>query len=418
MKQALLGLVLGLLGVGCLPGGSTAAGSALVHPKFPYAVTYEDAPKKAVLGDDWKLETYRKEHPGTTPDSPVELVRKDGFESTYEFDFDDDDKTDAKQKLPIPDLVFVNKRTNARLEVVTLLLDSKYVDKELRLLLSDVVDSGSGTRSLFVGFGRSAAGLTKRYAMRLLDSQEATLGGQKGLVATIERADLDQLQLNPKARWRRTRLLLVHAPFDYQVKESSITDNGAAPKYHKYGVLMLVEYTNTPEDFEEQYPEFLKLVGKIHPLNDARMMGYLGSQLGSCSKDHVKDAKLSVAVDPLGGASVQSSDLQGLELVCTSSIVDAYPFAATGEARVVSATFDFSKPIEPAWLSQNEYTETRATAEADAKPDAVAPATPADGAPPAAPSDPAPATAAPTQAPGASSPSPSNSPESGSSSKP
>jgi hypothetical protein len=328
MKQAWAGLVLGLLGVGCLPNGSTSAGSALVHPKFPYAVTFEDAEKKSVLGSEWKLETYRKKT-GTSPDGPVELVRKDGYEGLYEFDFDDDDKTDAKQKLPIPDLVFVSKRTNARLEVVTLLLDSKYAEKELRVLLNDVVDSGSGTRSLFVGFGRSAAGLEKRYASRLLDSQEATLGGQKGLVATIERADLDQLQLNPKARWRRTRLFLTHAPFEYQVRENSSASSDPSynkPTYHRYPVLMLVEYTNTPEDFDQQYPEFLKLLGKLHLLNDERLMVYLGSQLATCSADHNVKSTLSVDVSGLGEASIHGAT--GLDVLCAGAIVQPYPFPA------------------------------------------------------------------------------------------
>jgi hypothetical protein len=50
---------LGTLLVGCAQG-STTAGSALIHPAFPYAITYDDEEKKSVLGDDWKLENYRR----------------------------------------------------------------------------------------------------------------------------------------------------------------------------------------------------------------------------------------------------------------------------------------------------------------------------------------------------------------------
>jgi hypothetical protein len=64
---------LGTLLVGCAQG-STTAGSALIHPAFPYAVTYDDEEKKSVLGDDWKLENYRRREQSS------DIERKDGYQ--------------------------------------------------------------------------------------------------------------------------------------------------------------------------------------------------------------------------------------------------------------------------------------------------------------------------------------------------
>ncbi|HVY31654.1 MAG TPA: hypothetical protein VHB79_34200 [Polyangiaceae bacterium] len=406
--------------VGCLPAGSTMTGPALVHPNFPYAVTYDDERDKSLMGPEWDLETHRK-RAQTQADAPVELERKKGNEVGYRFDFDDDDGTDAKVKLPMPDLVLVNRKTSARLEVATLLLDKKLADKELRVLLNQVIENGSGTRSLTLGFDKTE--VTKRLAARLLDSEEAALGDQKGLVATIERVDLDQLQANPKAVWRRSRLLLMHAPFEYYAFRMVQPPSGSDPtnaanqpqkEYHSYKVLLMVEYSNAVEDFEPQYPEFLRLLGKIHLMNDDQFASYLGTQIARCSSDHSSSSSVDFAISDLGAVSIDKS--KGFDSTCLSSAVSGYTFAATGQDHKVSATFDMSKPVAtPEWLTKSGYREQRPAA-------ATEPAAPA--APEAPPSDAAPAPEAPAAAapqPGGDSSPPSssaNSPESGSSSKP
>jgi hypothetical protein len=388
-----------VLGAGCLPAGSTVSGSALIHPKFPYAVEYDDMGKKSVLGDDWRLENYRKasEEPG----KPTEIERKTGYDATYELDFNDDDAVDAKEQLPYPDLLFLHRKTNARLEIATVLLDDRLRDKELRVLLDDIVESQSGTRSLFVGVGKVAAGIQKRFASRLLESGEATLDGHQGLVATFERADIDQLQLNPDARWRRSRLFLMHAPFDHYVSDQPPGNDAidAAPniskgfaKFHKYAVLLAVEYTNTPEDFEAQYPDFVRLLNKTHMLTDAGLLAYLRGPLEHCAQA-ATSAKLNVSISERGAASVKDSE--GLDSMCASAVIAPYAFPATGETRVASTQYDFSKPQEPGWLPPGGYVEHRqvapsSTPKPEASPNPAGPESDVPVAPSAAPPSAAP----------------------------
>jgi hypothetical protein len=388
--------LLGLTAVGCVTG-STTSGSAVLHSRFPYAVTYDDAEKRSVLGDEWRLENYRRIEGST------DIERKEGYSLKYELDFDDDDKTDSTAELPFPDLLLVNKRTNARLEVSTLLLDQRTSSKELRVLLQDLVDSRSGTRSLLFGFEHGVVGVGKRYATRLVDSAEATLGGQKGLVATIERADLDQLQLDPKARWQRSRLFMMHAPFDYVVplgvpSESAepwslaATPNTKPPTTAKgrvisYRVLLVVEYTNTPEDYEAQYPEFLRLLNKTHMLTDEMLIAYLGEPLSRCQQ-HVEKARVELSIGTSGKASVRS--VTGVEQECAYQVFEPFHFAGGPEPRVLSSEFDFTKPQKPSWLTEGAYLEQRqqlpaatAPASSDAPAPAPAPA-PTEPPPPAA----------------------------------
>lgn len=362
------------LNAGCATG-QVQAGDALVHPTFPYAVTYDNRDEKSILGPDWDLENYRKVTSAT--DGKTNLERKPNYETKYEFDFDDDDKGDASATLPSPDLIFVNRKTNARIEVTSLLLDKRLADKELRVLLSNIVENASGTRALFIGFGRAAAGVEKRFATRLIESGEATLDSSKGLVATVERADVDQLQLNPSARWRRSRLLLVHAPFGYYVGESRLGDSepGTKTKYHRYRVLLLLEYTNSPDDFEAQYPDFVRLLDKIHLLTDEMVLSYLAEPLSACSKGGV--AKITVNISETGAAQLAESE--GLDQFCVPKILGAYTFAATGETHTAQYSYDFSRVQKPEWLTRASYSEKRAAA------DGEKPATPSAPAAPAAP---------------------------------
>lgn len=386
-----LAVGLGWLGLGCYPTVSTAGGSALVHSHFPYAVTYQDKSTKVVLGKDWLLENYRVYHapaggspalvgsslaavegsPTSMEGSPAStgssltLARKDGYTFKYGFDFDDDDKSDATEELPYPDLVLLHRKTNARIEVSTVLLDKRLADKELRVLLNDIVDSASGTQSLFVGFGRVALGVHKRYASKLIDSSEASLGGEKGIVATIEQADVDQLQLNSKARSRRSRLFMMHMPFDYYVsggppgmwvapETGAGLRPGAGP--YKYRVLLLVEYSNTPEDFEAQYPDFLRLMNATHVLTDDMLLAYLAEPLAKCGNNPAPST-VSVSISPLGAAEV--SETGDLDSFCTSALLASYRFAATGEKRKAEHRYDFQKPLRPAWLDVGGYQEQR-----------------------------------------------------------
>jgi hypothetical protein len=382
----------GLFMAGCATG-STTAGSALVHSHFPYAVAYDDDRAKSVMGDDWTLETYRVA--SQSSDGAV-LERKEGYTTTYDFDFDDDDKGDRKEELPYPDLRFLNKKTDARLEVTTVLLDKRLAKKKLKILLGNIVESSTGSRSLFVAAGERAAagvgadgkklvaGVEKRYATRVVDQAEATLGNEKGLVATLESTDLDQAAVDAKAVVARSRMFLVHAPFEYLVDKNSgglTSEPVAKAEIHRYRVLIVVEYRNTPEDYEAGYPDFLRLMGKIHLLTDDMLLELLAEPLSKCSISANKKALLKLSISETGKVSID--ERSGFQDMCVG-FVESYRFIGTGEARKLEREYDFNKPLKPSWLNHSAYVEQRAPTDAGSM---AAPAAPAERDEPQAPSD-------------------------------
>lgn len=373
--RVLVAGVIGIVASGCAVG-TTTAGPALVHPNLPYAVAYEDSKTKSVLGEDWILENYRTA--STASDGTATLERKEGYTLDYELDFDNDDKKDMSVTLPLPDLLFLSRKTNARLEVSTVLLDERLGDKTLQNLLDSLLSAQTGSRARLVAAGsKEVVGVQKRYASRAVDVSEASLGPHKGLVATVERADLDQVELDAKARARRSRLFLLRAPFDYYAVESQIfTTDGAPtkPKTHRYRVLLIVDYENSPADFEAQYPDFLKLMNKLHVLTDDMLLELLTDELAKCSDG--TPAKIELDIGPDGVGTI--AERTGFIPEC-APFAAGYPFAATGTERQVSRAYDFSKPRVPAWLAQGSYSEQRA-----APAESAAPA-PADPAPEAAP---------------------------------
>ncbi len=179
-------------------------------------------------------------------------------------------------------------------------------------------------------------------------------------------------------------MFLMHAPFEHYVAEpyvhvgtSDVAPGGpAAPaKFHKYRVLLLVEYTNNPEYFEAQYPEFVRLLNKLHMLTDEMFLQYLAEPLARCAGKDPK-ANLSVRISELGKASLQSA--QGLDSICSAGVLETYTFAATGEARTAAMSYDFSAPLKPKWLTEGGYVEQRSP------PEGTAPTTPPEvAAPPA-----------------------------------
>lgn len=353
--RALNGGVFALVVSGCAVS-TTTAGPALVHPNLPYAVAYDDTKTKSVLGDDWILENYRTA--STSSNGTATLERKEGYTLDYELDFDNDDKTDMSVTLPLPDLLLLSRKTNARLEVSSVVLDERLGDKTLQNLLESVLSAQTGSRALFVAAGNKAAiGVQKRYAARAIEVSEASLGPHKGLVATVERADLDQVELDKSARSRRSRLFLLRAPFDYYAVESQIfTTDGAPtkPKTHRYRVLLIVDYENSPADFEAQYPDFLKLMNKLHVLTDDMLLDLLTEELAKCSNGTPAQVELEIGPDGIASFAERTGFIPECEAFASS-----YPFPATGSERRVTRKYDFSKPRRPAWLGQGSYSEQR-----------------------------------------------------------
>jgi hypothetical protein len=351
----LAGAMFGL--VGCVPT-SNFKGPAYMHEQHAYMVSYDKATNQQVMGDEWILDNYRRGE--TTPgSSPNTLSRKDAPEymTLYSFDLDDDGKYEDKEKLPAYDLLFKHRKTNAQIWVSTIPLSRETAEKELRVLLDNYVDAMSGSGAVVFKLGTGIAVDEKRFSARLVEKTPVKMSGKEALAATIEVANVDQLKLSPDARREKARIVLVRPDF-------RILRERMGQKPVPFRVLMVVGYSNGPEDFDAQYPEFERFLGKIHLLTDEQVMELAAADLEACANNPHQSSTLEMLVRPHGSLKINRQATSNLEQMCASEAFAALHFPLMDEERTVKHVYDWSKPPKLKWLTEATYEEPDAPAAA------------------------------------------------------
>jgi hypothetical protein len=345
------------LGVALMSGGcatkTSFRGPAYQHEEHAYAVAYDDAKRLQILGDEWILDNYRRV-PAKTAEEPDSLVRKTTSEylTSYSFDLDDNGSFEDKVKRPAYDLLFKNRRTNAQIWLTTIPLSRELADKELRVLLNNYVENISGSGFVVFDLGASHSG--KRFSTRVVERGDAELSGKPALVATVEVANVDQLELSPNARRDQVRIVMTRPEVRMvRGKKGDGSVDGRVP----FRVLLIAGYSNDPEDFEKQYPEFKRFLGKIHLLTHSQAMDLLQPALQPCVLDGTRAGNLVLAIDAMNEVKVES--VENLSPECAAKVVAQQPFPFMGKARHVKRRYDWSKPIITDWLSQPSYEESQ-----------------------------------------------------------
>lgn len=345
-----------LLGVALLSGGCTTKtsfrGPAYQHEEHAYAVAYDDAKRLQILGDEWILDNYRRV-PAKNPEESDSLVRKTTSEylTTYSFDLDDNGSFEDKVKRPAYDLLFKNRKTNAQIWLTTIPLSRELADKELRVLLNNYVENISGSGFVVFDLGANASG--KRFWTRVVERGDAVLSGKPALVATVEVANVDQLKLSPDARKEQVRIVMTRPDVKMVRGSKGESTDSRVP----FRVLLVAGYSNDPEDFEKQYPEYKRFLSKVHLLTHSQAMDLLQPALQPCAMDSTQPADLVLAIDAMNEVQVEQVD--NLSPECTAKVVAQQPFPFMGKARHVKHRYDWSKPIDTDWLSQPSYSESQ-----------------------------------------------------------
>ncbi|MFO0711876.1 MAG: hypothetical protein U0353_18630 [Sandaracinus sp.] len=97
---------------------------------------------------------------------------------------------------------------------------------------------------------------TRTFTASILDQEPIAVDGREGIAATIEVANVTQLQLDAGARTERIRLVLVRT--DYRVPlVAADFYAGLVPG------LMMLGYSNLPTEFERSLPDFEDPVARV-----------------------------------------------------------------------------------------------------------------------------------------------------------
>jgi hypothetical protein len=289
MRGATSTVLMLLAATGCAPPATAAFDAhGYHHLTYNYRVggIFAADPNVApqnLLGNDWKLDNFKVD-----PESDS-IVQKDSkpYLTEYEFDVNDDNVTDGKKQDFLFDLRFNHLERDAIVWLRTFPISSDEGRKQLRVLMDRYVNRVSGPEVESVRVNRDHVTIrVSRYSARVLDRGRFKVAGRDAYVATFDIANVDELTLNPKARQRRVRLVIVRAGFSYPYLPPSTV---GGPEV-SYPVLMVAGYSSSPEDFATDEKDFMKLLETIR----------IGKDWGTTA----------IQPDPLPDASATSSAAQ------------------------------------------------------------------------------------------------------------
>jgi len=237
--------------VACTGNLGNFAPDGFHHARHPYSLSYGDPEGQTLLGSDWRVDNSV----GGNQSGQVNSKKGDDFEYDISIDTDEDGEVDRTIKDYIYDLRLEHKHSDAVIWIRTVPLAPSEAEKELRVLMTSYAEAvaGAGYYRVALSEGRKTV-KERRFATKMLDQRPVAVSCKEGLMATIEVANVDQLKLSPESRWERARVVLVRPDYEWTRNHKDLT----------FPALMILGYSNLPQDFDRQLPDFEKLLSQLN----------------------------------------------------------------------------------------------------------------------------------------------------------
>ncbi|MEZ4376044.1 MAG: hypothetical protein R3B07_34885 [Polyangiaceae bacterium] len=203
----------------------------------------------ALMSNDWLLDNYFADRRLVGRIKP-----KPGadYRVTFHLDTNGDGLPDKRREEQRYDLRFIHRSNAGVIWLRTLPIATSLAQTEPRVLMQEFVDGMAGTAYTSVGLGKTSVLVEgERLAARMIDAQPNRVGGAEAFEAIVEIANVDQLKLDPNARRKLAKLVIIRTNFQYGDKRG------------KWPVLMTAGYANFPEDFGKSLPDFDSLLSRI-----------------------------------------------------------------------------------------------------------------------------------------------------------
>lgn len=241
--------VLGLGLVSCARFPNAKWEGRYQHPKLPYAVNYLGGSSKAFIGPDWMLDNFR-----VGDGDPVGPKTGPGYLTTRSYDYNDDGEFETTHEEVFYDLLFIHRRTDARIALQSIPVATKFEHRELGVMARRWVESVSGTEEVLVEWGpRGPIGaVSQHFTARTLGERPCSIDRHEAYAIEYEIADVDELRLNPLGRWRRVRLVLIRTPYRYKLYGEP-----------KLPIFLAATFAASPVDFQSLEPSFEQFLGLI-----------------------------------------------------------------------------------------------------------------------------------------------------------
>jgi hypothetical protein len=202
---------------------------------------------RLVLPKGWMLDNYHRQR--------NMLVEKTAgtYTSHYQFDADGNGAKEAGFTEPTYALRLEHSSNDGVIWLRTIPMHPKYGGKDARVLMQAYLDAvaGGSYEAVKLEAADQAVVVERRYAATVVDRGPVLLAGRKGYAVTADIANLDQIRVDPNARERRVRLIIARSPID----------NVKSP--FRLPVLIVVGYSNIPEDFDAGLADFEDMLQRI-----------------------------------------------------------------------------------------------------------------------------------------------------------
>jgi hypothetical protein len=305
------------------------------HEQYPMRVAAQAQGADGLLGGQWQLDNYQRDKKGKL----VDRKKGDKYEGLLSFDLNDDGVADESAKYPRFEILLTNRHTDGEIWLSTVPLNGKNAEKDLVVLLERYVEAISGTGSVVVismADAQKTAVADKRYATRVTELRKVLLDGIDGLAATVEVANVDQLQLSRDSRWARAKLVFLRPGFRYVLGTNSV---GAAT--HSWPVLVVAGYSNSTGAFDSGLPDFERFLAGIDILSDDEVVGRYASAMVECVGGVSADVEFQID----GAGSV--TGIPNNTKPCLRRIIASLRFSAQGTRRTYRATVTRNAPAAP-----------------------------------------------------------------------
>lgn len=238
--------------VGCASSPFSLDRGGLKHDEFPLAVTRNENDKFGFISDEWKIKNWKFD----STRKAWFRKRGDQFQGKISIDLNDDGSAEVVKDY-YSDLELVNRRNNAKifLDLMPIPLNKKHV--EMDFFLDNFVETNSSNVAWLetTRFSHNEVA-EKSYATKIVDQKTFAGNGYDGIVSIVERADLNQLKLDPKHRSDTIAILFLRLDDAHK----QIVRNG---KVERYPSVLTVFVVAKPKYFDSVKSDFYSLTKAI-----------------------------------------------------------------------------------------------------------------------------------------------------------
>lgn len=234
------------------------------HVTYDYSVVVQ--PTGRLMSEDWRLDNYAPSPTSTGLGRPKVT---DPYVSTMGLDDDGDGDYEVQVRIPTYDLLFKHRRDDGVIFLSTFPVSQHAGDRELSIMLRDFVESAALSGQITHKHGDRTVRTSSPMASRILASRPVMVRGFPAHEVIFEVANVQQLELTPSARWERGHVVVVRAEmvFNREQSQRSLRVPGAHRRIESttfYPVLMVIGYSNHPDEFDSHYDDFQEFLGRIH----------------------------------------------------------------------------------------------------------------------------------------------------------